>query len=76
LETHETLKRMQNCETDRNVDSKCVQTNLKMTDIEQLNTDIDQLLNASVQTKSESSDETRKLDNLTAGTFWKAFYRT
>ena len=67
---------MQKCETDRTVDSKCVQTNLKMTDIEQLNTDIDQLLNASVQAQSESSDETRKLENLTAGNFCKAFYGT
>ena len=64
---------MQKSETDRTDDPKFVQTNLKMTDIDQLNTDIDQLLNASVQAKSESSDETQKLENLTAGNFWKAF---
>ena len=58
LETHETLKKLQNPD----VESKSVQTNIQQADIIQL-------LNSNVQTKSETFDEPRELDNLKEGDF-------
>ena len=62
LETHETLRKLQNPDVSPVVDSKSVQTNIQQADIIQL-------INSNAQTKSETFNEPRELDNLKEGDF-------